>query len=236
MLYLLHLDDHHLDDLLFVQALGRSLHGAKRPVVLVHGSGGQAERLFEAQGFFPDKQDGRFVNLTPEERPLVEQGVRLANRTLVAKLTDSGVSAVGMHGGDRRLLRRMDGRVVAGDVSWLRSLVSNGAVPVVSALVAGPDAADLAGVDEAISALADAIAPDAAHAVVLTRTERAGLGDPLEAVLAAEELPAHATDLADAAVALRLVAAGMTLLATTIPAFFAPQGPSGTRIDGKKAL
>ena len=49
-------------------------------------------------------------------------------------LVACGYPAVGLHGGDRRLLHLDDaGRVGTNDVSWLRRLVGSGAVPVVSA-------------------------------------------------------------------------------------------------------
>lgn len=237
MHYLLYLDDYHLDDLLFTQSLGRLLQGAKRSVVFVHGSGGGAERLLEAQGHFPEKQDGRFVNLTPDEMRLVEQGLRQTNRTLVMKLTDSGVPGVGLHGGDRRLLRRTeDGCVEAGDVSWLRTLVADGAVPVVSALVAGEAGPEPAGAAEALTALARAFAPEDVTVVVLTRTGRPGLDNPPVETLPADDLSTCAAELADAGVAAHVMAADVPLLVTTAPAFFAPSGPSGTRIVTENGL
>lgn len=229
MRYLLHLDDYHLDDLLFVQSLGRLMNGARRPLVLVHGSGGGVERLLEAEGFFPDVQDGWFANLSAEWRPLVEQGLRQTNRTLVSKLTDSGVSAVGLHGADRRLVRRIEaGELVVGDVSWMQTLVGSGAVPVVSALVAGVEGSDLADAGAVGGALAQALG--SVMPVVLTRTERAGLGQPPVSEASAADLDASAAELADAPSARALLEACGVLLVTSAPAFFAPQGPSGTRI------
>ena len=40
MTYVLYLDDYHLDDLLFVQSLGRLMAGTRPPLVCVHGSEG----------------------------------------------------------------------------------------------------------------------------------------------------------------------------------------------------
>ena len=235
MLYLLHLDDYHLDDLLFVQSLGRFMQGTRQRVVLVHGSGGEAERLLEAAGFFPARQEGRFAALTAPERQLVEAGFRQTNRMLVSRLTDSGVSAVGLHGGDRGLLRWEDGRVKVGNTQWLRTLATGGAVPVVSALIAGDGGAEPVETEAVLAALAGAFSSEPVRVVVLTRTERAGLGRPPAAELAPEALEAHAPDLADARVASCLTALGQALLVTSIPAFFAPTGPSGTSVGGKTA-
>ncbi len=231
MRYLLHLDDYHLDDLLFMQALGRFMAGAKRSVVLVHGGGGGPERVLEARGCFPEKRDGRYVTLTAEEAALVEQGIRLTNRALVTKLTDSLVPAVGLQGGDRGLLRRdSEGRVVAGNVAWLQRMLDAGAVPVVSAVVAGDTGAEPVGAGDAMTALAQAFAPEPIALVVLTRTERAGLGTTPVAEMRADALENHRDELADAAVAAQLATGAWPVLVTTAPAFFAPSGPSGTQI------
>ncbi len=231
MIYLLHLDDYHLDDLLFVQSLGRMLVGNRLPVVLVHGSGGGAEGLLEGQGLFPGKRDGRFVNLTQEEKRLVEQGYRQTNRLLVGKLTDSGVSAVGLHGGDRGLLHRAGEGVEPGELGWLRALVQNGAAPVVSTLLATADGVEPVVPHQALAALAAGLAPDAA-VVALTRTGQAGLGTPH---LAAEALAEHAAALADSGAATGVAATGTPLLVTTLPAFLAASGPSGTWVGQKIA-
>ncbi len=234
MTYLLLLDDRHLDDLLFTPALGRTMRASKRRVVLVHGSGGQAERLLEANGFFPERRQDVFPKLTAPERALVEAGVRRANRTVVSTLTDALVPAVGFQGGDRGLLKvDASGKVTGGQTRWLDTLVGQGGVPVVSALVAGPEGGVLVSPGEAARALAEAWEGDVT-AVVLTRTDAPGLGVPPAPSMAPDALDTHRDALADPDAATRLARAGMPLLVTSAAAFFDSPAPSGTAIVTEK--
>lgn len=133
---ILYLDDHHLEDLLLVQRLARVLRQLPTPIMLVHGSGGQAERLLEAEGYVPKRQHGVLAAQSDHERALVERGIREMNQRLVAGLNELLIPAVGIQGSDRGLLRRTArGALQVGPASWLVQLLRQGVWPVVSTLV-----------------------------------------------------------------------------------------------------
>ncbi len=228
-MYLLYLDDYHLDDLLFVQSLGRLMRGTRLPLACVHGSGGEVEKLLEAEGYFPRKVGGAFGPLPPAQRRLVEVGMRRASRTLAARLTDEGVPAVGFHAADRGLVRMESGAASRAPAAWFGPLVATGAVPLVSTLVMEGDGPALAPAHVVLTALAAAV--EKAAVVLLTRTGRAGLGTPPLAVADAAAFRQHAGELGDGGVVEPLVEAGVALVATTAPAFFGAQGPAGTRLS-----
>jgi len=134
---ILYLDDRHLEDLLLVQRLARVLKQLPAPMVLVHGSGGRAEQLLEAEGYVPERRDGVLVVRSAHERGLVERGIRETNQRLVAGLNELLIPAVGIQGSDRGLLRRTaSGALQVGRTAWLAQLLRQGVWPVVSTLVA----------------------------------------------------------------------------------------------------
>ncbi len=134
---LLYVDDRHLEDLLLVQRLARVLKQLPAPMVLVHGSGGRAEQLLEAEGYMPERRSGVLVVRSEHERGLVERGIRETNQRLVAGLNELLIPAVGIQGSDRGLLRRTaTGALQVGRAAWLAQLLRQGVWPVVSTLVA----------------------------------------------------------------------------------------------------
>ncbi len=134
---ILYLDDRHLEDLLLVQRLARVLKQLPAPMVLVHGSGGRAEQLLEAEGYVPERRNGVLVARSDHEQTLIERGIRETNQRLVAGLNELLVPAVGIQGSDRGLLRRTaTGTLQVGRTAWLVQLLRQGVWPVVSTLVA----------------------------------------------------------------------------------------------------
>lgn len=223
-MYLVLLDEAHLDDLLFLGTLGRLMAAAPRPAVLVHADGGLAARALEAKGYFPGD------DLPTEALALVAAAHQQQNRRLTAALTDAGIPAVGLLGSDRRLLvETAGGEVLAGKVGWISDLVSRGAVPVVAALAV--DGAEVPIAVPAAAAVAALRGVLGAEAVVFTRTGRAGLGTPPATALAAEEISAHAGELADAAGTAELARDGV--LVTSPPGFWREEGVTGTQIVPK---
>ncbi|HYE58125.1 MAG TPA: hypothetical protein VD948_06450 [Rhodothermales bacterium] len=229
-MYLVLLDDYHLDDLLFLNTLGRLMSAAPRPAVLIHGDGGLAARALEAKGYFEGDV------LPPEAVAQVAAAHQQQNRRLVGALNDHGVPVVGLLGSDRRLLvQTAGGEVLAGKTGWLTDLVARGVVPVVAALAL--DGAQVPVVVPAAAALRALRTALGGTAVVFTRTGRAGLGAQPEAALPAERLGAHDAELADAKAARTL--AEEALLVTSPPGFWGKDGPSGTEIRSegpKKAV
>ena len=220
-MHLVLLDDVHLDDPLFLNGFGRLLAGTPRPLVLVHGDGGVADRALEAGGVF-DAAPGDLDRARAT-------AARALNRRLAARLTDAGVPTVGVLGADRGLLRLASaGTVEAGDTRWLVDVVARGAVAVVAALARTAEGGGAA-VPAASAVLTLARAwPEPAPAVAFTRTPRAGLGDPPAEALGPADLARWASDLADPAGARALADAPGGLLVTTPPGLLAPGGPRGT--------
>ena len=193
------LDDLHLADALFVQTLGRFVAGHDGPLAFVHGDGGLTGRALEARGILPgdplpDGVDAARV-----------AAHRAQTQTLVRRLNDAGVPAVGFQGHERGLLSVDDaGTVIAPRAAWLAGEAGRGAVPVVAA-TARPASGEAVAVSggEALAALAGALAPDA-EAVLLALLDR-------------PEVPTDAR--AEAA----LKAAGVVARVGTVPALFAPR-------------
>ena len=134
---LLFVDDYHLGDVLFLQALARSI--ARRPegspIMLIHGTGEPAERALEARGFFPERDRGLFKLEHDEEYVVVERAVRVTTRRLAGLLTDALVHAVALSGSDRGLLVIDDrGEVSVGNTTSLRALLDQQVVPVMNTL------------------------------------------------------------------------------------------------------
>ncbi len=230
MIYLVHLDAVHLDDLLFTQSLGRLMMGTSYRLILVHGDGGQAERLLESAGLFPDATS----KPSPQESALVDQAIRQAARKIVGLLTDSQVPAVGVHGGDRGLLRVEGGKVHAGSMGWLADLANQRAVPVVSTLVGGTIGA--ASDADVLAAIASGLRA-AGHEVEAVVFQRVDARVPLpgddgrpRAHADASNVAEIASELPDLAAVRALLGAQTAVRMTTPPAFLGPSGPGGTLI------
>jgi acetylglutamate kinase len=178
MTYVLYLDRYHLGDPLFLTGFARDVQHLGAPCLLVHGAGEAAERALEAEGRFPTFADGVLQVETAEDRRLVARAARELNRQIVHTLNEAGVAAVGLEASGRGLLQRGDDGIHAKNVTWLRDLVAQGAVPVVMALLPG-----LSGEAEEVSggsvagalarALADSGTP--AAAAFLTKNGQNGL-------------------------------------------------------------
>jgi acetylglutamate kinase len=247
-LYLVLLDRYHLGDDLFLNDLAQRLGqrpAGKPPLLFVHGSGEKVERTLESRGLFPTRTDAGVLDVTEAASvALVERAIREVNQDLVARLTDAVVSAVGVQGVDRHVLRleaaedsgadAEDLRVATGRVGWIEALVKQRVVPVVSALAEHPAerrAREVPAAD-AVAALARAL-PFDATAVVFTRTRRPGLmtgaaeGPPATAPLAA----LTDADVAEPAAVRRLVAHhGQPVLLTHLGGLLADDAPTGTRL------
>ncbi len=235
-LYLVYLDRHHLGDSLFLKSLAQHFAegtSGDPPCVLVHGSGEKVERTLEAQGYFPERNDGVLEVETDEQRHLVERAVRETNQEIVAALTDEVVSTVGIQGVDRNLLERdQDGAIRATNVGWITALVKQRVLPVVSALVEEDDATVREiGAIEAIVALSRAFeASFDPVACALTTTNQPGLMDAtgvqghasIEAV-SGEEVP-------DRAAVRRLCDAGIPVLLTNLQGLMGGDEPEGTTL------
>lgn len=237
MTYLLYLDPYHLGDPLFVQGVARRMAQAgagKPPTLLVHGSGEQAERLLEAQGLFPEQEAGVWKVTGPEEAALVERALRETNRKIVAALTDAVVAAVGVHGVDRSMMELAeDGTVSARRLGWVRDLLTQRVVPVLSTLVTdtGTGRPREAAVGPVIQGLVEAIRPDEVTVVILLKTNKPGLlrdGERV-ATVGADAIPGSEV-LPDPALVHTLAAAGVPVLLTTVRGFLAGESPVGTRV------
>ncbi|HET6569153.1 MAG TPA: hypothetical protein VFG50_14395 [Rhodothermales bacterium] len=236
-LYILYIDRYHLDDSLFLQALARMLAvaGLSRPAcLLVHGSGEQAERRLEGEGFDVKREGRVLVAGTAAEQAIVERAVRESNQRLVSVLTNSVVHAVGLQGADRGLVQvHEDGAIGVGKVGWIRDLAQKRAVPVISAssriretgAVVEADAAEVA------VRLAETCGRDEATVVFFTKGGKPGIpqgeGTAEEAGLSALE----GTDLLpDLDALVYAVEAGVRVLLSGVPGFMTARGAAGTQI------
>ena len=174
---LVYLDAYHLGDPLFLRGFARDVEAHVGPLILVHGSGEEAERALEARGFLTEEEKNG-----PAAQQLVERAIRDLNRRIVHELNDAGVPAVGVFGVDRGLLRRSGrGDVEAGKVDWLVALVRQGGIPVVGGLVRSSanefTEADPAQVLVALAQAVEAAAGVDATVVAFTTNRKAGLFD-----------------------------------------------------------
>lgn len=233
--YLLYLDDYHLEDPVFVQSMARIMHRRDRlpPCLMVHGSGGQAERRLEAEGLFPETENGVVQPTTSEEHALVERGLRMATQQVVGTLVDEIIYAVGFQGADRGLLERQaDGTLMAGDLDWLETLIDQQAIPVISTLVRDAMAQHLVQVPlrEAALTLAQGLNRPDVTLVFFTRTGKAGLldGDVPRSTVSIDDVP---DEVVAAPAALRAVAAaGFDILLTSPVGLFGGDDIRGTKV------
>jgi acetylglutamate kinase len=151
------LDAYHLGDPLFLAGFTRdvSRRDQSAPHIFAHGGGEAAERALEARGEPAERQGGVLQIADPEASLAVERATRELGREITAALNEAGVPAVRFTGADRGLLRYEGGTLVA-RTDWLLALARQGAVPVVTALVAGGEGRALR--EEAAGAAAAALA------------------------------------------------------------------------------
>ena len=198
LMYLLCIDDYHLADPLFIDELGRELSSNRRhlpPLLLVHGSGEAAERALEGQGLFRERSGGVLQVASAKEAAVVDRATREANQQLVDRLTDAVLPAVSIPGDARGLLVHDGPGVRVGPVAWVRQLVAQDALPVVSALARDPASGGSreVGLGDAVTALAQALAEDPVTVVGFVRKA----GQPLladeerGAPLAVADLPSR---------------------------------------------
>lgn len=233
----LYLDHYHLGDVLFLQSLARSFAGAGAaapPAVIVHGSGEEAERMLEGEGYFTERVGGVLQVGSPEEAALVEQAVRRVNRQVVGLFTDAVMAAVGVLGTDRGLIRRdPEGALVLHRSQWLLDLVYRRVVPVVGAW-ARTDGGEGGEVPLADVVCTFAAAMGGATVVFFTNTRLPGVMEgraPRPEVRLAELLAAADRPPVPEPDALRnVVAAGVPVLLTNPTRLVEKGGPSGTRI------
>ncbi len=113
------------------------------PKILVHGGGRAADKLLGRLGVEIKKVDGRRITdeQTIEVVTMVYAG--LVNKNIVAQLQQRGINALGFTGADLNIIRSVKrpvididygfvGDVVGVQTNVLLSLISQGAVPVVS--------------------------------------------------------------------------------------------------------
>lgn len=126
------------------QRLAR-LHRAGERVVVVHGGGGEVDRLVKRLGMTTDRRDG--IRITPPEQMEIVAGVLAGrvNTDLVASLAAEGVPAMGLTLCDGGLARcrvatGLDfdpgrvGEVVDGDPRAIEALGDAGFLPVVASI------------------------------------------------------------------------------------------------------
>lgn len=230
--YLIYLDTYHLDDLLYLTRLAQvaGRRGQRPLCFFVHGSGGQAERLLEAEGLFPPRKDGRIMVQTEAEAALVERAVRQVNRRIVGELTDQRVHAVGFQGMDRGLLRwDSDGAMEAGALGWLEDLIGKRVVPVLSTLVRDPQTGQPCEVPLAAATITLAHALQAACVVVfLTRNDEPGIrdGEHVLRTLDPDRLPAAV--LSEPGAVRAVVSSGIATLLTSAAGLYGADAPRGT--------
>lgn len=236
MTYFLYLDDYHLDDPLFVSSMARMMHRrqALPRCVMVHGSGGEVERRFEAEGLFPETQHGLIQPATPEDAALVEQALRATTRKIVGALVDEIIYAVGFQGTDRGLLQLRDDAVTLGKTGWLLPLVQQGALPVISAVAQTPEGRPRQVAAHA-ALLALAAAFEGATVVFFTRDNRPGLfiDGSLQPEAGAAEVPEAL--LPNPTAFRATVAAGYPVLLTSAVGLWGSDDLQATYIPGQRA-
>ncbi len=236
-MYLLCIDDYHLADPLFIDELGRELSANRQqlpPLLLIHGSGEAAERALEGQGLFRERSGGGLQVASAQEAAVVDRATREANQQLVDRLTDAVLPAVSIPGDARGLLVHDGPGVRVGAVAWLRQLVVQEALPVVSALARDPSSGGSREValGDAVTALAQALAEDTVTVVGFVRKGgRSLLSEEASAApLPIEDLPP--AKAVPAAAALRQAAeAGISVLLSTPQLLLTPGSLRGRRVQ-----
>ena len=207
-----------MEDLMFWNRFARLLkaRGADAPPTLILlGSGEKVQGMLGGPGAAP--RTGGELSSGPDEDRKLERGMREELQSIVANLTDEGISAVGFCGLDRNLLRYTENvrkgggtperRVETGEraLASVTKWTGNGVVPVVSC-VARSAADGVRDVHPAVVAgsVADALT-DARIVLVaqrLTSSLRASVEDPENAMIGFDDA---AGSLTEPGVAERLV-------------------------------
>jgi len=157
----------------------RGLHDSA-PLALVHGGGPEIAALQQRLGLEPRYVDG--LRITDEEGLAVAEMVLsgAVNKRLVARLVAGGIPAVGLSGVDAGLFRatplaygQVDlgrvGRIDQVDVSYLRTVLERGFLPVISPISLGRDGRALnVNADHAALALARALCAEEVAFVTAT--------------------------------------------------------------------
>jgi acetylglutamate kinase len=118
-------------------------------VALVHGGGLQLTKLLAQMGKKSEFVAGlRITDAETRDAALMVLGGRV-NKSLVAALTQQGVSAVGLTGGDANVFRARKkrtehelgfvGEIASTDPKWLEAIWKMGAIPVISSIALGFD-------------------------------------------------------------------------------------------------
>jgi acetylglutamate kinase len=236
-LYILLLSPHQVDDVLFVQALARTLgkgSGGAPPMMIVHGSGEAAERRLEGEGLYAVRLDGKLVVRSPQEAQWVEQAVRESNRKLVSVLNDAVVHAVGFQGTDRRLLRvEENGTVTAPGAGWVLDLAFKGAVPVIAGVVFDRPAGFTREVGPAETAVALGKHYAGQEVTIVFFSTPNSMSKPgeqgLQPEVTVEQVEALGS-VQDAGSLHRVVTSGLPVMVAGVTSFLTPEGASGTRV------
>ncbi len=158
-------------------------HGGHR-VVVVHGGGSTLSATLAALGRETRFVDGLRVTDAATRDVAVMVLAGLVNKKLVAAIGAAGAPALGLCGGDlrvvqaRRKVAREDlgfvGEVTSVDASWLERLPAHGAIPVLASVALGNDGEYYnVNADEVASACAAALKADA----LVFLTDVAGVRD-----------------------------------------------------------
>ena len=159
-LLLVYLDAYHLGDPLFLQRFAPIVKAHEGPLALIHGSGEAAERALEAEGLIVPREGGRLKAEGGRQLQIVERATRDLNRQIVEALNEVGVAALRLNAYDRGLVRHApDDRIVTGKVDWLETLLAQGVVPVVAALLEQEAAAEEVDASTLLFALAKGLEP-----------------------------------------------------------------------------
>lgn len=169
-LLLVYLDAYHLGDPLFFRSFGRDVQMHEGPMILLHGSGEEAERAFEAKGWLSAED-----RASEAARTVTERVTRDLNRRIVHELNEAGISALGVLGADRGLFRRAEtGQYAIGNARWLHDLAEKGVVPAVGLLATDTHSAVVElRVGHAFSLLTDCFPATDMHCVWLTTSRQA---------------------------------------------------------------
>lgn len=162
-----------------IQALTQS----GQRLAVVHGGGVMVTRMLERLGKMSEFKDGlRVTDSETRDVALMVLG-GLVNKQLVAALTEVGVAAIGLSGGDgptfrARKLTTADlgfvGEIDHVDLRWLNAIWQAGGVPVLASMAVGPNG-DYYNVNADQMAVACAVACQASELIFMT--EIAGVLD-----------------------------------------------------------
>lgn len=158
----------HLDDDIFIEALAETLKTMNAPIVLVHGGGRAITQMQYALDIETEYVDGLRVT-DDETMDLVEMVLCGAVNTRITRtFVLHGIDALGLNGADRGLIRAEKlehpehdlgrvGKPTSINDTWLKALLIEGVMPVVSPVGMGDDGAYNINADHVAGAIAQAI-------------------------------------------------------------------------------